>query len=210
MTITVNPGVATPPLVNAGGDPTITLPVNSITLNGSASGTNGATISSVFWQLITGPGWVKFSNEWALSTTVSGLVAGTYVFELSGTDNNGKTTTSLVDVIVKAAGTTATQPSAVNGSTSILSDSIDNRPLAIFPNPAHDLMNLRLNTVGSGKVLVIIYSQAGARVQTMEVEKDNLMLQTSVDVSKLAQGVYTLQVITPDNNMVYSARFVKL
>jgi hypothetical protein len=106
LTVTVNPGVETPPSVSAGADPTITLPTSSISLNGSASGTNGATITSVFWEFISGPAYVKFSNEWALSCTMSGLIAGTYVFELSVTDDHGKTSTSLVDVVVKpAAGT---------------------------------------------------------------------------------------------------------
>jgi alpha-tubulin suppressor-like RCC1 family protein len=209
ITVTVNPGVETPPSVSAGADPTITLPTNSITLNGSASGTNGATITSVFWEFISGPAFVKFSNEWALTCTMSELVAGTYVFELSVTDNHGKTSTSLVDVIVKPVPvTTNTQSTAVNGGASIFGDSIDTRPLAIFPNPVHDLLNVRLNTVGTGKVLIVIYNQTGDRVQVVQVEKDNLALQTSVDVSRLAQGVYTLQVLS--GNSVNSSRFIKL
>ena len=211
ITVTVDPGVETPPVVSAGGDPVITLPTSSITLNGSASGTNGATISSVFWEFISGPAYVKFSNEWALTCTMSGLIAGTYVFELSVTDDHGKTSTSLVDVVVKPApGTTNTQSAMVNGGASILGDSLDTRPLAIFPNPVHDLLNVRLNTAVTGKVLIVIYNQTGNRVQTVQVEKDALSLQTVVDVSRLAQGVYTLQVLTPGSNTVNSSQFVKL
>jgi alpha-tubulin suppressor-like RCC1 family protein len=210
ITVTVNPGAETPPVVNAGADPTITLPTNSITLNGSASGTNGATITGVFWEFISGPAFVKFSNEWALTCTMSDLIQGTYVFELSVTDNHGKTSTSLVDVVVKpAAGTTNTQP-VLNGGASILGDSIDTRPLAIFPNPVHDLLNIRVNMAGIGKALLVIYNQTGNRVQVVEVEKLDQALQTSVDVSRLAQGVYTLQVLMPGVNTVKSLQFVKL
>lgn len=209
VTITVNAGVEEAPTVSAGADPTIQLPTNSITLSGSATGNNGATITGVFWELVSGPSFVKFSNEWAVSTTVSGLVAGTYVFELSATDNNGHTSTSIVDVIVKAAATTAYVDSAANGNVSIPGgDSVNSRPLLLFPNPVHDLLNVRLNTSGSGKVLIVIYNEMGNRMQTIQIEKDQWMIQTSIDVSRLAQGVYTLQVLS--GNSTNSSRFIKL
>jgi alpha-tubulin suppressor-like RCC1 family protein len=209
MTITVNPGVEEAPSVSAGADPVVQLPASSITLNGTATGNNGATITSVFWQLVSGPGFVKFSNEWAVSTTISGLVAGTYIFELSATDNHGNTSTSIVDVIVKAAATTAYVDSAANGNASIPGgDSVNSRALLLFPNPVHDLLNVRLNTPGSGKVLIVIYNEMGNRMQTIQIEKDQWMIQTSIDVSRLAQGVYTLQVLS--GNSTNSSRFIKL
>ncbi len=209
MTVTVDPAVELAPTVNAGADPTIQLPTDSTLLKGTASANNGATITGVFWELISGPGFVKFSNEWALATTVSGLVAGTYVFELSVTDNNGKTSTSIVDVIVKAAGTTRqTDSAAINGNASIPGDSLNSRPLLLFPNPVHDLLNVRLNAAGAGKILIVIYNEMGNRVQTIQLEKDQWTLQTSIDVSRLAQGVYTLQVLS--GNLVNSSRFIKL
>jgi hypothetical protein len=48
----------------------------------------------------------------------------------------------------------------------------------------------------------------GNRVQTMQLTKDQWMIQTSIDVSRLAQGVYTLQVLS--GNTINSSRFVKL
>ena len=209
VTVTVNPAVEVAPSVNAGPSATVTLPTSSVTLNGKASGNNGATIESVFWEFISGPAYVKFSNEWALTTTISELVAGTYVFELSVTDNNGKTSTSLVDVIVKPAPTPAQSDSAAaNGASSIPGDSLNSEPLLLYPNPAHDLMNVRLNTSGSGKVAIVIYNEMGNRVQAIQLEKDRWMIQTSIDVSRLAAGVYTLQVLS--GNTVNSSRFVKL
>lgn len=209
LTVTVSPAVVTAPSVSAGGDPVIQLPTSSITLSGSAAGTNGATITSVFWQLISGPGWVKFSNEYATTTTITGMtVAGTYVFQLSATDNHGLTSTSLVDVVVKAAAATATDSSVENRGASNLADSTGMQPLFLFPNPVHGLLNVRLNTVGSGKVLIAIYNEMGNRVQTIQVEKDQFVLQTAIDVSRLAQGVYTLQVMT--GATVRSSQFIKL
>jgi hypothetical protein len=143
-----------------------------------------------------------------LTTTVSGLVAGTYVFELSATNNNGKTSTSILDVIVKAASTTRqTDSAAINGNASIPGDSLNSRPLLLFPNPVHDLLNVRLNAAGAGKILIVIYNEMGNRVQTIQLEKDQWTLQTSIDVSRLARGVYTLQVLSGD--FINSSRFIK-
>jgi alpha-tubulin suppressor-like RCC1 family protein len=209
IAVTVNPSGEAAPTVNAGADPTIQLPTDAITLSGTAKGNDGATITSVFWELVSGPSWVKFSNEWALTTTVSGFVAGTYVFELSATDNNGKTSTSLVDVIVKATATTQSDSTASSRNGQVPGgDSANSQAVLLFPNPVHDLLNVRLNTAGAGKILIVIYNEMGSRMQTLQLEKDQWMIQTSIDVSRLAQGVYTLQVLS--GNSVNSSRFIKL
>jgi hypothetical protein len=136
------------------------------------------------------------------------MVAGTYVFQLSVTDNNGLTSTSLVDVIVAAAAGTATDSAAVTRSAANLADSVDSRPLVLYPNPVHDLLNVRLNTTGAGKVLIVINDAMGNRVQMVQVEKDQWMLQMAIDVSRLAKGVYTLQVL--NGTTVNSSLFIKL
>ena len=85
---------------------------------------------------------------------------------------------------------------------------MNSRALLLFPNPVHDLLNVRLNTPGSGKVLIVIYNEMGNRMQTIQIEKDQWMIQTSIDVSRLAQGVYTLQVLSGISTN--SSRFIKL
>ncbi|HET6252702.1 MAG TPA: PKD domain-containing protein [Puia sp.] len=93
-----------PPAVNAGVAQTIRLPVSSLTLTGAATGTAGATISSVAWTEVSGPVTANFSAAANLTTTVSGMTtAGTYVFQLKATDNNGLSATSTVTVTVDAA-----------------------------------------------------------------------------------------------------------
>lgn len=209
MTVTVQAAVITAPTVSAGAGQTIQLPTSSVSLNGTAAGTNGATITGILWNLVSGPGWVKFSNANAMANVVSQLVAGTYVFQLTVTDNHGLSSSSLVTVIVKAAATASVLDStAVSASVATFGDSVDTRPLLLYPNPAHDLLNVRLNGAATGKVLIAIYDQMGNRVQLLQLEKDQWMLQTSVDVSRFAQGVYTLQVLTAAATS--SSRFIKL
>ena len=212
MTVIVNPDPSpTPPTVSAGKGEEVVLPTSSVTVVGTAAGTNGATISVVYWEFISGPAYVKFSNEWGLTTTISQLVAGTYVFELSVTDNHGLTSVSSVTVVVKPAGSTASVDSAeMAAQASEIADSMNNVSKAlIFPSPAHDLLNLRLNNTGKGKVLVMIYDEMGRRVQTLQLEKDQWELQTSIDISRLAQGVYTIQTLT-GTTIGTTSRFVKL
>jgi len=130
VTVVVNAAVTPPPppvapTVSAGSGQTITLPVSSVTLTGTATGNSGATISSVVWTEVSGPGTGSIGSASSLTTTVSGLEAGTYEFELTATDNNGLMGTATVTVTVNAAVTpppvTQTPPIAVAGSNRTVS-----------------------------------------------------------------------------------------
>lgn len=92
-----------PPIANAGSSQTITLPTNSTTLNGAASTAPSGTITSYLWTKISGPSSGTISNPSVSVTTVSNLTEGTYQFQLTVTDNNGKSGTAVVNVVVKPA-----------------------------------------------------------------------------------------------------------
>jgi len=94
------PPVNQPPVANAGSSQTITLPTNSITLNGSASDPDGS-IASYVWSKLSG-GTATIGSATTASTSVSGLVQGTYQFRLTVTDNKGATASSDVSVTVNA------------------------------------------------------------------------------------------------------------
>lgn len=92
---------AQPPVANAGADQIITLPANSLTLNGSKSATTSGAISSYNWTKISGPAQAVFANAAAASTTVSGLTEGTYKFQLKVTNSSNLSATDTVVVTVK-------------------------------------------------------------------------------------------------------------
>jgi hypothetical protein len=222
VTVTVNAAVTTkptPPTVSAGSNQTIALPTSSVTLNGTATANGGDVISSYLWMLMSGPGWVKFSNEWAASTAVTGLVAGTYVFELQATDNDGLTTTSSpVSIIVNAAGTTAVAGAAVAGQAIVLSDSSGNVDSAmigqeagsqLYPNPVQDLLNIRFNDGTTGKVVVSVFNVSGNCVRRIGLEKESAVLEASIDVSGLPKGLYVVQVFTGTSTRS-AGKFIKL
>jgi len=92
-----------PPIANAGVDQIITLPVSSVTLSGSASSDPDGTITSYAWTQTSGPNTATITTPGNVSTTVSGLVQGSYSFQLTVTDNSGATASDVVGVTVNAA-----------------------------------------------------------------------------------------------------------
>lgn len=98
------------PVVNAGNSQSITLPTNSVTLSGSATDADG-TIASYLWSKQSGTSGTITSPASA-STTVTGLTAGTYVFNLKATDNGGGIGNKTVSVTVSSATPPPPPPSA--------------------------------------------------------------------------------------------------
>ena len=91
--------VNVPPAVNAGANQTITLPIDTASLSGTASDSDGV-VSSTLWAKVSGTGTVTFANANALATTATFPGAGTYVLSLTATDNNGASTSSNVTITV--------------------------------------------------------------------------------------------------------------
>jgi hypothetical protein len=102
VTVTVNAASNQPPSANAGADQAITLPTNSVTLNGSGSDADGF-ITSYNWTKLSGPVQGTINGPASASTSVTGLVQGFYVFRLTVTDNNGATAIDDMAVTVNAA-----------------------------------------------------------------------------------------------------------
>ena len=75
------------------------LPTNTATFNGSGSDPDG-TIASYLWTQISGP-LATLSDASLPDLMVSELAEGTYVFELTVTDNLGLSATDQVTVTVK-------------------------------------------------------------------------------------------------------------
>lgn len=106
MQVVVNPAPASnlSPTVNAGADKNITLPVNSVDLIGTVTDSDG-TITSTVWTKVSGPSASIVSTN-TLSTSVTNLVQGIYVFRLTATDNDGATANDDIQVVVNPATST--------------------------------------------------------------------------------------------------------
>jgi hypothetical protein len=82
-----SPGVQLP-TVSVGAPVTIALPVDNVSLSATASAQNGGSISSYMWTKITG-GTATITQPSSSTTTVTGLVQGSYVFRCTVTDDKG-------------------------------------------------------------------------------------------------------------------------
>jgi hypothetical protein len=92
------------PAANAGADQTITLPADSVTLDGGASSDSDGSITAYEWTQISKPNGAAnavLGSPAEATTTVNGLTtAGAYTFQLKVTDDDGAESTDAVVVTV--------------------------------------------------------------------------------------------------------------
>jgi len=162
------------PVANAGSDLTVILPSTTATLNGSASRDPDGTISKYAWTRVSGPNLPTFGNASAATTSISGLVAGTYTFNLTVTDNGGKTATDAVIVTVQAS-TASTLPT-----------------VSYYPNPVTSYTTLQVvGNLRGNAVLQIYSSTTGAMVQGTLLYIDQQTFTKNITTSNLPNGYYT-------------------
>ena len=90
-----------PPIAIAGNSQTIQLPASSFTLTGSGTTQNG-NITGYLWSLVSGPNVPVITRPSSASTTVTNIVAGTYIFQFMVIDNAGLTGIDTVTVTLTA------------------------------------------------------------------------------------------------------------
>jgi len=92
-----------PPIAVAGLDQSITLPSDSVLLDGRRSSDPDGRISSYLWTKISGSASFNIIKPSDSITKVKALVPGTYQFELKVTDNGGLYAKDTIVVIVNQA-----------------------------------------------------------------------------------------------------------
>ncbi|MDR1322853.1 MAG: hypothetical protein LBK68_00265 [Candidatus Margulisbacteria bacterium] len=90
------------PTANAGNDQTIRLPENWITLHGSGQDPDGEIVA-YFWEQLNGPAGTTINGANTANPLITGLKEGTYIFQLTVTDNDGKTHKDTVTITVLEA-----------------------------------------------------------------------------------------------------------
>jgi hypothetical protein len=177
---TVNAASNIPPTANAGQSQTITLPLNTFTLNGSAKDSDG-TIATYLWTKISGPNAGTISNPLSASITVKGLLEGIFVFQLTVTDNKGATGTDTVQITVNAAPNIPPTANAGQNQT----------------------ITLPLNTVtlnGSGRDSDgIVTNYLWTKISGLSAYNISNSSSALTTVSGLVQGVYLFELKVTDN-----------
>jgi hypothetical protein len=171
-----------PPVAHAGADQTITLPVNSVTLNGTGTDADGMIVSSQ-WSKIDGPAQFTMVSPAQGQTALNNLAAGIYQFELTVTDNQGATGKDTVMIIVYE-------------EVQTISSAI------IFPNPASTVINVSINAkIQTNKTNIIIYDPQGTVVYQEEFMRSQQQVVRQIDISKLTAGFYLVKIgFDADNN----------
>ncbi|MBJ7879595.1 PKD domain-containing protein [Gelidibacter salicanalis] len=103
VTLVVQTAAGTAPIVEAGADQTITLPINSTIFNGTGTDPDGGAITAYQWTQQSGPNTATLSGDSTADLTVGGLAAGTYVFRLAVTDDQNETGTDEAMLVVQMA-----------------------------------------------------------------------------------------------------------
>ncbi len=79
-----------------------------------------------------------------------------------------------------------------------LGENIIDRTLEIFPNPSSGNVHVSFNTGGSQKASIHLVDVSGRIVKTIENDALNGKWEVDLDISKLSDGVYMLQISTDE------------
>jgi hypothetical protein len=170
---------------------------------------------------VSGPSVSQIAGDSNADPFVSGLVTGQYVFELTVTDDSNATDRDQVTIIVKAPApappasaapmpppATPIAPAATADSPLVNKEPESSDQLFLYPNPAHDVVTGKIISKWTGTTLIDIYDMTGQRVFSNHFEKTGNMQEEKCNISRLAAGVYIIQVKI-SNRKPMMARFLK-
>jgi hypothetical protein len=164
-----------PPVVNAGTDQSLILPLNTLSLLGIAYDPDGI-INSYQWSQISGPS-VALTNFSLPSLLLSNLIAGTYVFRLTAIDNQAASEFDDVTVTVKSLNV---PPTANAGDNKIVT----------LPTNAITLFGSGYDADGS--VSYLWSQQSGSSVTLSGTTAQDL------SVSNLTEGIFVFRLTVTD------------
>lgn len=180
VTITVNPGA---PVASAGSNQTITLPVNSTTLNASGSTAVSGTITGYAWSKISGPSGSAITTPSSVSTGITGLIAGTYVYQVTVTNSFTLTDSATVTIVVQPS-VPVNQPPVANAGTDQTIDIGVTTQVSLFG----------IGTDTDGTVVSYAWLKLSGTGGTITAPGSQ-----STNVTGLSVGTYVLQLTVTDN-----------
>ncbi|MGB8194866.1 MAG: PKD domain-containing protein, partial [Chitinophagaceae bacterium] len=186
VVITVTPAPNVAPTANAGGDQSIQLPTNNATLNGSASSDADGTIVSYSWSKVSGPAQYNISNAGNVSTSVTNLAAGTYLFRLGVTDNDGASDDDTVMIIVGAAPPPPNTPPVANAGND-QSIQLPTNSIALDGSASAD---------NDGTITAYAWSKISGPTQYNIANSNSV----NTSITNLAAGTYSFRLVVTDNN----------
>jgi K+-transporting ATPase c subunit len=174
MQVTVNPANR-PPLANAGVDKLVYLPSSQVSLIGSGNDVDG-TVVGYTWRQISGPP-DKLTSVNTPVTVLQNLVAATYKFELTVTDDKGATGKDTVEVIAENLVVPA------------------GNKLKVYPNPVVDITTVEIDaTTANSTLLMVVTDAQGKIVYQKKLPGTNYITKEKVNMSTFGKGAYFITV----------------
>ena len=180
VTVVVNAqpvSVNQPPVARTENDIRLTLPTNSTLLHGNTSTDPDGIIVSYLWAQVSGPNQAIIINGADSIATVSGLVEGTYTFQLKVIDDFGASSTKTINVTVE--------------NHNVLKAS-----LSVYPNPSSGLVTLAYVSGINGKLRISLYDASRKLLKQVWVDKTQTAMTTTIDLSRLRAGIYFIEVVS--------------
>jgi len=116
----------------------------------------------------------------------------------------GAEATNCEEALVVAPGSGSVRTPSLKATLSI----DDENRIVVFPNPAQNELNMRLNSPYKGQVRIEIIDVNGRSLQRLTYQKAADLLTARLSVSNLPSGTYYLRVIQEDQQVLQP--FVKL
>ncbi len=161
------------PTSKAGAKKRVSLPTNSVMLEGSGTDPDG-TITEYSWKVLTSPAPCRFSNPHSAITEVLDLAEGIYQFELKVTDNSGEAALDTVEIEV----------------TELLTPAV-----SIYPNPVSNVLNLKIDSpLLSGSAYLAIYDMAGKRTYQESFIRNQSSIVKQINASHFRSGTYIVKI----------------
>lgn len=176
--VTINSTTSSAPTVSAGADKTITLPTNSLSIQGTASDADG--IASYVWTKIYG-GAASLSGQYTSKMTAYNLLTGGYIFRLTVKDTKGNAKYDDVRVTVLASGNAAPVANAGPDKTLIL--------------PASTVKLYGSAKDSDGTIASYKWTQYGGAAATI-----NYSTSATATISGLREGKYYFRLTVRDND----------
>jgi len=179
--IAVKAGSPLPAAIISSLDTVISVSDSSYVLNGTDSyAPSGDSLTSYLWQQVAGPSQAVFQTPNAAMTALSNFSIGSYLFELTVTDNAGTQASS--DIVVAV--------DAVSGKPEQGGDSVK-----LYPNPVQSNLSVWLGQNIGGNIELTIFDEMGRALLRETVEKALQASEVeSLNVATFMCGVYFLQV----------------
>lgn len=178
----IGPPTPQPPTVNAGTNKTITLPTNSVSQTGTATDSDGTIVSTV-WAQVSGPTTATIGSPNLLTTLFSNLMAGSYVFRLTATDNSGLSSSAQVTI-------------QVNPEPPKIPPTANAGPDRTITEPDNSIVLTGTTSDTDGTIVSRLWQQvSGPNTATLSGQTT-----LSVSISNLIVGSYTFSLTATDND----------